>query len=320
MRRGDPTGAVAALVVCLLLLTNSVDATTSLATDTANQTSSTGQEYPTTSWALGVVVPEGAKLQDGENLRWGGVTNVTAMVSLPNISLPDRVVYVVLSVMTSDGEILQTAAGVYPNNTGWLAYSWSISDVESVPLNYRWVLNASGPEMAPGARVTVSIFRAPDSWDLRIIDLDTGSSVASSFPSGVASTLKAGDQEVFAFESYSRAGLTFHAMGNLTLWSLTIDGERVTGGCYFYSEWDPSHNPIFVVGSSGTSPPNFISLERAGDGSFLWSYARGWTTNVDLLAGVVGAGLAMVLLVVFSATLTLALWLTRKRAQSPSQI
>ena len=119
-----------------------------------------GNGYPTTSWAVGLVVPERARLGGGAEVRWEGVTNVTAAVTLPNVSLPDKIVYVVLSVMTSNGSILQAAAGIRPYDSEWLAYAWLIPSAELVPLTYQWIVNASGPAMAPGANVAISMFRA----------------------------------------------------------------------------------------------------------------------------------------------------------------
>lgn len=320
MRRGTTRVGAAAVVICLLLLTTPVASPAALQTTTTNQSGPADQSYPATSWALGVVVPDGTRLQDGTSLHWGAVTNLTALLTLPNISLPDRVVYGVVSVMMSDSHVLQVAAGIYPNATRWLTYAWAISNVESVPLTYCWVLNASGPEMAPGARVSVSIFRAMDAWHLRVVDLDTGSSVSRLFPGGSAPGLKAGDQEVFAFESYSRTGLTFKDMGNLTLWNLFIDGQEVESGIYSYSEWDPSHNPVFVVGSSGTSPPSFLSFEQASDGSFVWGFERGWTTDVYIYPNMIGTSLALFLLVGLAAVLALVVWLTRKDKLRISQV
>jgi hypothetical protein len=238
------------------------------------------QAYQNSSWALGVVAPEGAGLQLGGNLRWEEVSNLTALVVLPNISAPQRMVYVVMSVMTSDGAVLQAAAGTYPNDTGWLAYSWFIPSAQSVTLTYTWVLNASVPRMAPDSRASISIFLRDGGWKLKIEDVDTGSSVEHSFPAGIATSLESGDQEVFALESYTKEAATFQYMGNLTLLSLTANGQRVTSGFYSYSDWNIGRNPVFVVGSSGSSVPAFISLESGTNGSIVWSYNTQWTGDV----------------------------------------
>jgi hypothetical protein len=238
------------------------------------------QAYPNASWALGLVAPEGAGLQLGGNLRWEEVNNVTALVVLPNISAPQRIVYVVMSVMTSDGSVLQAAAGTYPNTTGWLAYSWFIPSAQSMTLTYTWVLNASVPRMAPDSRASISIFFHDGGWNLKVEDVDTGSSVERSFPGGIATSLESGDQEVFALESYTREATTFQYMGNLTLVSLMVNGQRVTSGFYSYSDWNIGRNPVFVVGSAGSSVPAFISLESGTNGSIVWSYNTQWTGEV----------------------------------------
>ncbi len=307
MRRGI---IVYALAVSLLLLTIPVDSAASVPTVASlAQPGSVGGPYQSTSWGLGVVVPEGAQLQDKGVVRWEGVTNVTVALTLPNITMPDGIVYAVLSLMTGNGGVLQAAAGIYPGQEVWLSYSWSISSVETVPLTYHWVLNGSGPQMAPGAPVSMSIFRANGTWNLRVFDEDTRSSAATSFPSDAASSLRSGDQQVFALESYSRTASTFQNMGNLTLQSVLINGERVVGGVYTYGGWDPSHNPVFVVGSSGASPPVFISINRENDESFSWGYAAVWNNGGNPFVAMAPTVLALSAGV--CAVVGAVLWLTR---------
>ena len=273
-----------------------------------------GTIYPNTSWALGVVVREGSALSGGGGLRWESVGNVTAVVSLPNITDPDRVVYSVLSVMTSDGGVMQVAAGIYPNRTTWLTYSWEIPNADSSAPTYSWVLNGSSPSLNRNTTVVMSIFRGSGSWDLRVTDRDTGIAVVRQFPVALAPSLKVGDQEVFALESYSRASATFREMGNMTLDALLVDGQKVTGGFYSYGDWDPDHNPVFAVGSSGTAPPGFISLEKMGTGSFAWGFSRVWQgQSLDSGGDVVTAVVVGALVVIISAV-ALAIRTTRKSA------
>lgn len=289
MRRETLPRRMVAASFCLLLLTAGQTLSTNLSTSTRGN-------YPPTSWALGIVVPEGSALEGGGSLRWEDVTNVTGLLTLPSISNPDSVVYGVMSLMAQDGSVMQAAVGVYPNSTEWLAFSWFISDIHEIPPTYVWILNLSDPGMSPGALVSISMFRSSGMWNLRLSDLGAGSAIERTLPPGIAPSLKPGDQEVFALESYSRASATFRGMGNLTLTGLFLDGRKVTGGAYSYGSWDPNHHPVFVVGSSGASPPYFISLRFGGDGSFVWGFADNWSSG-NLGIPEAGTVLAVVLLV-----------------------
>jgi len=268
--------------------------------------------YPSSSWAIGVVVPEGAQVLGGGSVRWEDVTNVTASVALPNIESPDGIVYAILSVMTSDGSVLQAAAGAMPNRTVWLSFAWSVRGAGSLTPSYQWVLNASEPEMNPMTNVSISIFRMSGLWAFRLTDAGTGSSVEKSFPSGPGPVLRAGDQEVFALESYSRTLATFRGMGNLTLYSILLDGNKVTGGCYLYGGWDPVHNPLFVVGGSGSSPPSFVYAAEGPVGSFFWDYEGVWGVQESPVGGL--AEILVVVSVAGALTLGgLGVWLARKK-------
>jgi len=249
----------------------------------------------------------------GGSVSWGGTTNVTVSLALPDIDSPDGVGCAILCVMTSDGSVLQAAAGALPNGTGWLGFAWSVQGAGSLKPSYQWVLNASGPEMSPLSNVSISIFRTSGLWDFRVSDADTGSSVEKAFPSGPAPALRVGDQEVFALESYSRTSATFRDMGNLTLYSILLDGNKVTGGCYLYSGWDPVHNPLFVVGSSGSSPPTFINAGEGPAGSFFWDFAGVWGVQDGTFASLA----EIVVVVGVAGALTLGgvgFWLARKKS------
>lgn len=310
MRGGLKLGLAALISVGLFLL--APEAALGLGTAQLQLTSG----YANSSWAIGAVVPEGARLLGGGAVRWEGVTNVTASLVLPRIESPDRAVYAIVSVMTSDGSVLQAAAGALPNRTGWSGFAWLVQGADSGPPTYVWVLNASGPAMSQRANVSISISRASASWSLVVTDLDTGSRATGSFPAGPAPTLKSGDQEVFALESYSRAQGTFSGMGNLTLNSLLLDGDTVMSGCYLFADWDMVHNPLFVVGSSGSSPPSFISAGEGRSCSYLWNYAGVWGAQVDPMAGaaqVLGA-VAVACVIAFG---TLGVWWVKGRRSEP---
>ena len=266
-------------VACLLILSTPGEVSLRLSAGASGQTTPTSPTYPNTSWALGIVVPQGAPLAGGGRLRWEDVENVTAVFTLPNITMPDGVIYAVLSVMTDTNGVIQAAVGVRPNGAAWFAYSWSVPDVGAVPLVYHWVLNGTEPKMPPGSDAVVTIFRSLGSWNVKITNADKGTSMTHEIPDGQGSSIEAGDQELFSLESYTRSTGTFSGMGNLTLRYVLVDGTEVSGGTYAYSEWDPNHSPLFVVGSSGSSPPSFISLGQAKSGSFVWGYGEVWKNS-----------------------------------------
>ena len=268
-----------------------------LSSDAPTNTGLSLQAYPNASWAVGLVVPQGASLEGGTRVSWESVGNVTAAVTLPDISRPDAIVYVVVSIMTSKGSVLQAAAGIRPNESDWFAYAWSIPSIRSVPPTYQWMLNGSGAPMAPGANVSISIYQASGAWDLKVAE-GALAGTTTSFPADVGASLKAGDQEVFAFESYSRLAATFQNMGNLTLNGLFLDGLMVSKGGYIHSDWDPSHTPLFAVGSSGASPPSFVSIVRTEDGAYVWGYSTVWTNP---------AGVPLAIIVIATLVLAVAL-------------
>jgi hypothetical protein len=311
VRNGEKTHLVPILFALVLIMSTGVELSPIPAAEAPGQVGASGQPYPTTSWAIGLVVPEGASLQGGGKVRWEGVNNLTAAVTLPNITLPDEIIYAVVSVMTSDGSVLQAAAGIWPNDSNWFAYAWLIPSSTSVPLVYQWVLNGSEPAMAPGANISISIYRVSGSWNLRVTDEETDAGLTRQFPSGIGQSVMVGDQEAFALESYSRSGATFQDMGNLTLTGVFLDGLKVTGGVYAYSDWDPTHNPLFSVGSAGVTPPSFVSLGQAKDGSFVWGYETLWKSPNDTLATV---ETLLVLVSVVLGVVGVVLWKTRKRS------
>jgi hypothetical protein len=283
--------SVWALCLCLLVISSPIEVFTRVVV-ASDQTTSAQGSYPVTSWALGIVLPEGAGLEAGNKLRWESVRNITAVVRLPDITRPDMPVYAVLSVMTDDGSVLQVAAGVYRNSGYWLAYSDFVPNAGSIPPSYEQILNSSKPQMLPNASVSISIFRSSDLWNLRVVNTDTGTSVERAFPSGISPLLKTGDQEVFALESYSKNQTTFEDMGNLTLKPLLINSIPVIGGFYSYSDWDPAHNPLFAIGSAGARLPIFISLYYASDSAIVWGFTSQWEGTDMNYSGPVDMNLA----------------------------
>jgi len=272
--------------------------------------------YPATSWAIGVVVPEGAQLEGGGTLRWEDVGNLTSLVNLPDLSSPSGIVYAVMSVMTADGSVLQVAAGVYPNSSSWRAYSWAVEGVQASRPTYDWILNSSAPAMSSGDNISLSIFRNQTGWNLKIADQNTGAYAERPFPAGVSTSLQSGDQETFALESYSRTAADFQHMGNLTLNAILLDGQRVSGGVYAYSGWEPGRNPVFAVGSSGTDAPLFVSLEPGQGGGFVWSYVSAWPGLAPSFAGALSIVVAVSLAGAIAAICG-AIVVIRKGAHQP---
>ncbi len=263
-------------VLLVLLLPNPPQGSTR--SDSAAESVKSVWQHPLSSWALGIVVPDGAKLEGGGTLVWAGAKNVTAVVRLPNITSPDQSTYVVLSAMGNDRTVFQVAAGIYPGIDRWSVYSWLVTDVDSSSPVYEWLLNSSSPTMLPNEVVSISIIVAsPTGWELEVDNEDTGSSTELAFPSNTSVSFASGDQEVLALESYSRKDSTFQQMGNMTLESMLIDGRRIVGGWYPYGGWDAIHSPLFVVGSS--SPPSFIfvNLDRHGEAN--WGYSPPWNSR-----------------------------------------
>ena len=263
------------------------------------ETSAT-QQYSSGPWGLGVVIPENSKFADGTRLSWANVRDVSLEVTLPNITFSDYPVLAVESLMASDGSVMQVAAGIYPGNSEWLAYGWLIRDVKTYPQSYDWVLNSSKPEMSAGAQISLSISLSGDRWQYMVENLDTHEAVTGEYASTVPTSLKAGDQEVFALESYTTSTIVFARMGNLTLASLEIDGRNIVSGWYAYGSWDTHHNPLFVVG--GLDPPTYISLQETSSGTLVWGYEQ-WsgsetseTPNLPLtsIVGVVALAFSLI--------------------------
>ena len=237
-----------------------------------------GEQYASGPWGLGVVVPENSRFTDGSHLSWGNVSSVAVEVTLPNITFSDYPTLAVESLMAADGSVMQIAAGIYPGNSRWLGYGWFIRDVQANPQSYDWVLNSSGPEMATDEAISLSISLFQGRWEYRIEDLSTHEVTTGEYAATVPPTLKVGDQEVFALESYTTSSVVFAHMGNMTLDALRINGRNIAAGWYGYGSWDTRHNPLFVVG--GLDPPPYISLQPTDAGTLVWGYEQ-WSVNTQ---------------------------------------
>jgi len=265
--------------VCVLLFTLLL---TPPALASQSQVSNPAQQYSDqSSWALGLVVSDNSPTSGGGRVSWATTTNVTAIVKLPDIRSSDGTIYAILSVMTEDGSVLQIASGLMPNATAWGTYAMQIRNPGSYPQNYTTVIDTPSPAAEPGSLISLSIFFSGGAWNFR-----TGSarneSVQATLNSeeGISPSLKAGDQEVFALESYTSDSSVFSQMGNLSLVSLELNGVHIEAGSYYYNGgWDPYHSPLFIVG--GGTPPGFVLVQPCSGSLGCWSFRQSWSGSVE---------------------------------------
>jgi hypothetical protein len=250
-----------------------------------------------------VVVPDGAALSSGQRLSWGAVDNVTASLRLPMINQTDGAIYAVLSVMTSDGGVLQIASGLLPNATGWGTFAMWIKNPMVYPQEYETILDARTPAAQPGAAVSLSIYYSSGTWNFETSEQGVAGALHASLGANASSAIRTGDQEVFALESYSTASEVFSGMGNLTVYSISLNGQRLAGGWYLYGGgWNPSHNPLYTVG--GEEPPVFMVAGSCSGGLVCigfrspWIGTQGPTPNIGTFLALAAAGGTVLVVVV----------------------
>ncbi|MDG7044269.1 MAG: hypothetical protein JRN02_02675 [Nitrososphaerota archaeon] len=225
------------------------------------------------SWGAGLVVPEGSRTANGGRVDWADVQNVSALFRLPDINETDGTIYMIMSLMTSNGSIIQAAAGLYQNSSYWGTYAMYVANPARQV--YAPIISTEAPYMVPGDIIFMSIYFLPDSgWNLLLLDLTNGLSASASFGPGLPASLKVGDQFVFALESYTSTPSVFENMGNVTLYALLINGEAVVNGSYLYSGWNNLRYPLFIVG--GASVPNFMAMNLTASSGVVWSYGSQW--------------------------------------------
>lgn len=295
--------ALPAFVLLALILPFPVEASTATSVQDA-------WENVRVSWAAGLVVPDGAALERSASLSWSTASNLTATFQLPNITKPSGITYALLSAMVSDRSVLQVGMGVWPGREYWTVYSWQITGLDTPSPSYKWMANSTTPRSSSGTLVSASIFHSQSGWMFSITDESSGSSVKRTFPETQATSFASGDQEVFALESYTQSPITFASMGNMTLESLFVDGQRVIGGWYAYVGWDGVHYPLFVVGS--TNAPYFIRVALTG-GQVVWSHNAQW--REAQLASVVPVVLGLA--ITFSAIAVVFLARRRRGPETP---
>ncbi len=255
---------------------------------------------PKRSWALGLVLPEEARLEGGVALRWSRVSNITAVVSLPNITHTDNTIYLALSAMTDRGEVMQVTAGINRADSEWYAYVFYIEDITRYPQLYMWLANRSEPKMGAGDKVALSLILGSGGlWEYVVHNLVSGLKSSGTMPT--ARPLKAGEQEVFAFESYTSSPGVFREMGEAVLEAIYIDGLRLESGGYVIGGWDPTRRPLFIVG--GRDPPSFITVIQSSS-RCIWRYSEGkeWIPTPGWLQSIF-----YLLSLVFSIVLTVIL-------------
>ncbi|MEM3832228.1 MAG: hypothetical protein QW128_01330 [Thermoprotei archaeon] len=237
-----------------------------------NNTNSDWEFYLKGSWALGVVIPNGAKLEDGTIVRWSEVKNITAIIKLPQIIETDGVIYIVLSAMTQSKTILQVAIGIEPNRTTWLTYAMIVTNISS-GANYTWITERGPPSMNNNDLIIISIYLSLHQnkyiWSYKIHDITTNVSYIGLLINDNSQAFMDGEQEVIALESYTKNEHIFMSMGNITLYALFLNNKRVVGGWYFYDGWDWTKHPLFVIGS--IQVPNYISIS-SDNNTIYWRY------------------------------------------------
>ncbi|MEM4289881.1 MAG: hypothetical protein QXQ48_06375 [Nitrososphaerota archaeon] len=234
-------------------------------------------------WALGLTIPDKSPLEDGEVLDWSAANNLTIVVTLPNINYTDNTLYVIVSVMTMSGTVLQVAAGLEPGQEVWSTHVMYVTGVYGSGKEYHLVARGAAPYSRPGDKLSISIYSAmigPNStWFGEVYNYLTGEGKRFVILVNGSSSFRAGSQEVIALESYTSKEEVFTGMGRMILHGIFINGRRVVGGWYvddgqvFYRE------SLFVVGG-GAPVPSFISIDDLPDHEVAWLYSPAvWETS-----------------------------------------
>jgi len=257
-------------------------------------------------WALGLVFPDGTPLERGFRLDWSAVSNITVVIRLPNITWTDNTIYLILSAMNSEGEVLQVAAGLNPDVQTWMLYAFYIRNIAEYPQTYIWVANRSLPQMFANDRICLTLYRIYDEgWGYAVLNLITGDRSMGIFPASNVQ-LRSGEQEVFAFESYTSNPAVFKEMGEAVLEDVYIDGLRVEGEGYVLGGWDPLHKPLFLVG--GGSPPSFIAVtSSSSEWKWVYSPVASWEPSATSLY------VALIYALTLAVTAMLVMMLIKRR-------
>ncbi len=236
-------------------------------------------------WALGIVVPEDAPLDEGRTLKWESSSNLTVVFTLPMINRTDATIYAIASVMTSSSVVLQAAAGIEAGSDYWCSYAMYVRSVYNEDREYVPVLLGSPPCFSPGDVSVISIYSnfsgSSPVWFVRITNLSSGEEVRVPLLMDGSSSFMKGDHEVFALESYTKNEQAFRNMENLVLHDVYIDGERVIGNWYVSDGLLFMKELLFEVGA-GEPVPSFLYIDASEASGVVWGYSSEyWEASTD---------------------------------------
>ncbi|MCX8193632.1 MAG: hypothetical protein N3G77_07485 [Nitrososphaeria archaeon] len=232
----------------------------------------------TRPWGLGLTIPNGSPLEGGDTVKWSKHRNITAIFSLPNINYTDNTIYLIVSIMTKSGTIIQAAAGLYQNSTYWSSYIMYVTEISYKGKTYVPVRLNSTPYFFPNDKVAISIYYrncedCPEGcWASSIVNLSTSEKIDVKIVVDNSSTFMDGEQEVIALESYTYNEEVFKNMGEVILYSILVDGKKVLGGWYVDDGQVFNRRPLFEVG--GGQVPPFISIILKENNTIAWTYSK----------------------------------------------
>ena len=256
-------------------------------------------------WALGIVVPDGAPTEEGK-VKWSSSSNLTVVLTIPKINMTDSTIYVIVSVMTESGVVIQAAVGIESGDEYWRSYAMYVRDVYSSSKEYVPVLLGDSPSFSPGDSAIISIHsKFIDSvpvWIAEITNLSTYERQEVQLFSDGSSRFMKGDHEVVALESYTRSEYVFRNMGQLTLHGVFVDGKKVLGGWYISDGQVFMSDLLFEVGAGGPVP-SFLYLVASNSSMAVWGYSNeAWEASPNhIFFLLLGALLLTILLIMFVA-------------------
>lgn len=256
-------------------------------------------------WALGIVVPDGAPTEDG-TVKWSSSSNLTVVLTIPKINMTDSTIYVIVSVMTESGVVIQAAIGIESGDECWRSYAMYVRGVYGSSKEYVPVLLGGPPSFSPGDSAIISIHsKFIDSvpvWMAEITNLSRHEKQEVQLFSDGSSRFMKGDHEVVALESYTRSEYVFRNMDQLTLHSVFVDGKKVLGGWYISDGQVFMTDLLFEVGAGGPVP-SFLYLVASNSSMAVWGYSNEtWEASSDnIFFLLLGALLLTILLIMFVA-------------------